>query len=96
MHGALNVNPVVCPICNKPCKFYPSDNVRFSCTNQVGGSKKKWFGVLLELGRKGGHFLKKHICLWIQFLSLFHIGLHFACDKLSGEKETNLTKANQN
>ena len=72
VHGALNVNPVVCPKCNKPCKFYPSDNFRFSCTNRVGGLKKKWFGVLLELGQKGGHFLKKHICLRIQFLSLFY------------------------
>ena len=59
VHGVLNVNPVVCPKWNQPCKFYLSDNVLFSCTNRVGGSKKKLFGVFLELWPKGGHFLKK-------------------------------------
>ena len=59
VHGALNVNPVVCPKCNKPCKFYPSDNFRFSCTNRVGGSKKKMVRCSFRVGAKGGTFFEK-------------------------------------
>ena len=58
VHGVLNVNPVVCPKCNKPCKFYPSDNFRFSCTNRVGDSKTKMVQCF-RVGAKGGTFSEK-------------------------------------
>ena len=58
VHGVLNVNPVVYPKCNKPWKFYPSDNFRFFCTNRIGGLKKI-VQCSFRFGAKGETFFEK-------------------------------------